>query len=203
LPILFLDGKAIGDSTRIIEALEQRHPEPALYPRDDGARRRALELEDFFDEQLGSAARSVVIGPMFKHDPEQAMNALTTGMPDQARSTIRPVLPLFKRFYKFRHRINDAKLEAERVQVKAALDRIERELQPSGYLAGGGFSVADLTAAALFSPLVRPPQFEYLPPAPLPEYVASYRQSLANHAGFQWVLEMYRRHRGVSAELRR
>ena len=35
LPILFLDGKPIGDSTRIIGALEQRFPKPPLYPRDD------------------------------------------------------------------------------------------------------------------------------------------------------------------------
>ena len=33
LPVLWLDGKAIGDSTRIIEALEQRWPEPPLYPQ--------------------------------------------------------------------------------------------------------------------------------------------------------------------------
>ena len=37
LPILFLDGKPIRDSTAIIAALEQQHPEPALYPKDQGA----------------------------------------------------------------------------------------------------------------------------------------------------------------------
>jgi len=47
LPILHLDGQAIADSTRIIEALERLQPEPALYPRDEAARRRALALEDF------------------------------------------------------------------------------------------------------------------------------------------------------------
>ena len=30
LPILFLDGQAIADSTRIIEALERLQPEPAI-----------------------------------------------------------------------------------------------------------------------------------------------------------------------------
>jgi glutathione S-transferase len=33
--------------------------------------------------------------------------------------------------------------------VADALDRISRELQPSGYLVGEAFSVADLTAAAM------------------------------------------------------
>jgi glutathione S-transferase len=32
LPILFLDGRAIGDSTHIIAALEERYPEPPLFP---------------------------------------------------------------------------------------------------------------------------------------------------------------------------
>ena len=49
LPILFLDGKAVGDSTDIIAALEQRQPEPALYPKDPAQLRRALDLEDFGD----------------------------------------------------------------------------------------------------------------------------------------------------------
>src|SRR5207244_475010 len=39
LPILFLDGQTIADSTRIIEALERLRPEPALHPPDEAARR--------------------------------------------------------------------------------------------------------------------------------------------------------------------
>ena len=31
LPVLILDGEAIGDSTRIIEAIEKRWPDPPLY----------------------------------------------------------------------------------------------------------------------------------------------------------------------------
>ena len=60
LPILFLEGRAIGDSTHIIAALEERHPEPPLYPADAAARRRALALEDYFDEQLGPALRAAI-----------------------------------------------------------------------------------------------------------------------------------------------
>src|SRR5262250_910208 len=69
LPILFLDGRGIGDSTHIIAALEQRHPEPPLYPADAAARRRALALEDDFDEHLGPALRAAFVTPLFRHDP--------------------------------------------------------------------------------------------------------------------------------------
>src|SRR3954451_16188716 len=49
LPVLDLGGQRIMDSTRIIAALEESQTEPALYPADPDERRRALELEDFFD----------------------------------------------------------------------------------------------------------------------------------------------------------
>ena len=52
-PVLEIDGRAIGDSSEIIAALEERYPERPLYPADPEQRRRALELEDFFDEELG------------------------------------------------------------------------------------------------------------------------------------------------------
>jgi glutathione S-transferase len=46
-------ARPIGDSTRIIEVLERRYPDPALYPSDPDERRRALEIEEFWDEELG------------------------------------------------------------------------------------------------------------------------------------------------------
>ena len=54
LPILFLDGRAIGDSTHIIAALEERYPEPRLYPGDADARQRALDCARW----CGSSRRS-------------------------------------------------------------------------------------------------------------------------------------------------
>src|SRR5207247_2499672 len=57
LPVLVLGGETIHDSTRIIQRLERLPPEPALYPSEEAARRRALALEDFFDEELGPHVR--------------------------------------------------------------------------------------------------------------------------------------------------
>src|SRR4030095_861165 len=57
VPVLDLGGERIGDSTAIIAALEQRHPQPALYPRAGAQRRRALALEEYFDEEVGPYVR--------------------------------------------------------------------------------------------------------------------------------------------------
>ncbi len=147
LPILFLDGRAIGDSTHIIAALEERYPEPPLYPGDAAALHRALALEDYFDEQLGPALRAAIVTPLFRHDPDLALRVLTTGMPDKAYQTLRPLVRIFPAFYRFRHKISDSKLEAERAIVNAALDRIEQERQGRAYLVGDAFTVADAAAA--------------------------------------------------------
>src|SRR5688572_28810356 len=124
LPILWLDGRAIADSTHIIAALEARFPEMPLYPADPEARARALAIEDDLDETLGPALRAAIVTPLFARDPEIALRLLTTGWP-KAYARMRPLLPIFPAYYRMRHKIRAANLEADRATVAAALDRIE------------------------------------------------------------------------------
>ena len=203
LPILFLDGRAIGDSTHIIAALEERYPEPPLYPRDVAARQRALALEDYFDEQLGPALRAAIVTPLFRHDPDVALRVLTTGMSDKAYQTLRPLRRIFPAYYRFRHKIRDAKLEADRAIVNAALDRIEQERQGRPYLVGDAFTVADLTAAAMLGALLQPPEIQYPLRVELPPYLQDYRATLLRHPAAQWAANIYRLHRGRSAQVSR
>lgn len=201
LPILFLDGRAIGDSTHIIAALEDRYPDPPLYPRDPAARHRALALEDCFDEQLGPALRAAFITPLFRHDPDVALRVLTTGMPDKAYQNLRPLMRVFPTFYRFRHKISDKKLEADRATVNTVLDRIEQERQGRAYLVADVFTVADLTAAAMLSPVLQPPEIQYPLRVDLPQYLQDYRAKLLQHPAAHWAADIYRRHRGRSAEV--
>jgi glutathione S-transferase len=97
--------------------------------------------------------------------------------------------------------IDARRAEESRRHVSAALDHLERELPASGYLVGDRFSVADLTAAALLAPAVLPPEFPYALPPEMPDSVARYRETLATRRAYGWAAEMYRRHRGRSAEL--
>ena len=203
LPILLLDGRAIGDSTHIIAALEDRFPEPPLYPGDAAARQRAVALEDYFDEELGPALRAATITPLFRHDPDIALRVLTTGMPDKAYHTLRRLVWIFPAFYRFRHKISDTRLTADRAAVNAALDRIEQERQGRLYLVGEAFTVADLTAAAMLSPLLQPPEIQYPARVELPPYLQHYRTTLLRHPAAQWAAKIYRLHRGRSAEVSR
>jgi len=200
LPVLVLDGETIHDSTRIIERLERERPEPALYPADAAARRRALALEDFFDEELGPHLRRALFHELLP-ETEFAAAAFTLGCGPGTRRLYRALFPALRIAMNADMKIDAAGAARSGEKVRAALDRLEAELQPSGYLVGDRFSVADLTAAALLAPVVFPPEFPYAPPGPLPAPVARWCDSLASRPACRWTAEMYRRHRGTSAEI--
>jgi glutathione S-transferase len=200
VPVLVVDGRATNDSTRIIALLERLWPEPALYPADDALRRRALALEEHFDEELGPHIRRALFHDVLPHT-EAAVAIMTVGCGGGSRLLYRALFPVIRRLMQMDMRIDEAGARLGREKILAALDRIEAELQPSGYLAGDRFSVADLTAAALLSPLVLPREFPYRPAVALPDPARSFREALAGRPAFRWVEEIYRRHRGTSAEV--
>jgi len=53
IPVLIDDRVTLSDSSVICQYLEDRHPQPALYPRDVAARARARWLEEFADTRMG------------------------------------------------------------------------------------------------------------------------------------------------------
>jgi glutathione S-transferase len=199
LPVLDLEGRRIGDSTAIIAALEEYRPEPALYPADPAERARALELEDYFDEELAPAVRRFV-WHFTLPDPDAVIEALFTKPSPTRERLLRATAPVASRMVRADYSVNDDSAARSRREIVAAMDRVEAELQPSGYLVGDAFSVADLSAAALFTPLLAPPGRPYAPTTVVPE-VLKLREELSARPGGEWVDEMYARHRGTSAEV--
>jgi glutathione S-transferase len=201
-PVLSIDGRSIGDSTRIIAALEERWPEPALYPRDAAERRRALALEEFFDEELGPHLRRAFYAELLPH-PALLVPLFTQAEPTATRAVLRTGFPALRVAMRRRFQITTEAAAHSRAKIVAAIDRLEREISPSGYLVGDSFTVADLTAAALLYPVARPPEFPYamLAEEDLPIAWREFLDSLAARPGGRWIADTYRRHRGASAEL--
>src|SRR5262249_28515404 len=110
---------------------------------------------------------------------------------------------IFPTFYRFRHKISDAQLEADRAAVNAALDRIEHERQGHAYLVGDAFTVAGLTAAGLLSPMLPPTQDPYPLQVERARDLPDSRATLLPHPAVQWAAGIYRMHRGRSAEVSR
>lgn len=202
VPILEMNGRAIGDSTKIIEAIERRWPEPPLYPADPEKRSRTLELEDYFDEQCGHDLRRVLFNDNLA-EPEKFLAMLYGADHPRMRLLLKTFSPLFCQLVKRRYRIRPETVESSREKVRAAFERIEADVGPSGYLVGESFTVADLTAASMLAPLVMPPEFPYIKLHPDERTAQSrrFRDSLKNRPGFKWVEDMYARYRGTSAEV--
>lgn len=89
IPVLIDDRVTLADSSVICQYLEDRHPEPALYPADVAARARARWLEEFADSRMGEVFiwrlfNQVAINPFVwgeKTDPEILDRTLTVEIP--------------------------------------------------------------------------------------------------------------------------
>jgi glutathione S-transferase len=70
VPVLVDDGITLYDSTIILEYLEDRYPEPPLYPRDARARGRCRQLEAAADEVFFPIVWELIQEVFYKADPD-------------------------------------------------------------------------------------------------------------------------------------
>jgi glutathione S-transferase len=201
LPVLQLDGRTIGDSTAVIAALEARYPERPLYPADPELRRRALELEDFFDEELGPYARLVAFHALIG-EPDVFAAIAAKSVPGPLGKAQGLIGAYARAFTSLRFGANsDAAAVMAREKIVAAMDRLDAELEAGDgkFLVGDSFSVADLTAAALFFPVVGPAEGPVSPDLPTPVAMEEFRHELHERPGFAWVEETFRKYRRPAA----
>ena len=199
-PILTLDGEPIGGSDAIIGALEARNPAPPLYPDDPRERRRALDLAAYFDEELGPAVR--LLGwHHLRRDRERLERLAAGSLPEPIRGSSlarAAATSSAGAFVALRFRVASEEAEARaRMKVLAGIDRLETELAGCDHLVGGGFSVADLTAAALLYPFVLPPEGPRLPNAPAS--AQPFLDELRGRPFWGWVERTFARYRTAAS----
>lgn len=197
IPVLQMDGRAIGDSTAIIAALDAKFLDKPLYPSTPHDRERALDLEDWFDENLGPHARLLPFYELIQ-EPELFAEIAAESVPGPLGKA-KPVVGAYARAYtSIRWGANkDADAERAREAVVAAFDKLEAELARGDgeFLVGDTLSVADITAASLFYPIVVPPEGPLSPDLPRPPAFDKFRQSLSDRPGYRWVEDTFRHHR--------
>ena len=201
-PVLQIDGRTIGDSSAIIAALDEIQPEPRLIPIEPEERVRALELEEFFDEQLAPHLRLLAFHEL-RRDPAALARFTRTMLPGRlagSETALAGATRFSGLFAQARYRVGgeDAADQA-RTKIVAAFDRLDAELEASGgeHLVGGRFTSADLTAASLFMPMVQPPLGSNH--VDFPEPIKRFREPLRDRPGFRWVERTYERFRSPSA----
>ena len=120
IPVLIDDDITLVDSSVICQYLEERHPEPALYPTDIRDRARARWLEEYADSRMGE----VFIWRLFN---QVAINPFVWG-----------------------EQTDNAVLERTlTVEIPDVLDYLETQVPPAGFLFGS-VSIADISIACFF-----------------------------------------------------
>ena len=146
VPVLLPQQKncpaVVSDSTDIIQFLETYQPSSPLYFADPQQQQEALRLEDYFDE-IGIASR--VVYSQFRATEGKQID------PSWMSLLIINIIRL-----KYGINTKSASVAAQKIADAIAL---LGEFWHDGYLIGDRFSVADLTAAALLSPLGLIPKY--------------------------------------------
>ena len=198
VPVLRRGALVVAGSSRLIAWLEETHPLPPLYPAQPADLERALEIERWFDEQIGPEIRRSLFHTLLR-EPAYLRRSFSGGHGTVARAAYRACFPAVRWIMRRDMRVDDAGAERGRERTREALDFVAREAGTEGYLAGRSFSVADLCAASLLAPAVMPPDTPMAMPEPRPEGVRAWLAAWADHPGSAWVRAQYARHRPPSA----
>jgi glutathione S-transferase len=157
MPILVDGGKVIPDSTAIIHHLDGRLPSnKRLFP-DGTAATEVEKLEEYFDAELGPAARRWaywhwfgVIGKLVKY------GGIHT--PRFERMMAPYVIHVMKHMTRIRLKVTDDGARDSLAVVHQVFDEVGRRLSDGRrYLTGDRFTAADLAFAALVAPVLLPP----------------------------------------------
>lgn len=195
VPVLFIDGEPVVDSARIAARLDVDHPERPLLPADPAVRERAIDWERRLGRDLGPFIRRAWIRQVID-DRDYALAVFSDGGGDAERRRFERMWPVFRAAFWFDMKLTRRGAARGWERTRAMLDELAAAVEPTGYLAGDAFSIADLTAVALLAPIL-PKQWRVLgEPIDPPPALAAVPDQFADHPAMVWARQIYREHRG-------
>ena len=157
VPVLVTENKALTDSHDILEYLNDISEDKKLYPENLQLCDRVKTLEKLFDEKLGVATR--VWGYYYAME-EPLKVALAWGIKAPLTEKIKTIVSSHNipRLLKISYRINLQTKNTALKNIKEVFATVNDELNSGEqYLVGDRLSAADITFAALASPILHPP----------------------------------------------
>ena len=198
-PVLLLGDAWLAGSAAIVAALEERHPEPALYPADPALRDAALATEKRFDEDFAPRMRRALLGTMLDY-PGYMTEVFAGDKPWALRLPYRATFPLAKGMISKGNGIEGPQsIEDGMLAAAAAFDFVAERRGESGYLVGDAFSIADLAAACVLATLLDMDGTPMERPRPRPAAVDALWSRWSDHPGAEWTRDVFARHRGTGA----
>ncbi len=149
VPALVHDGAVISESTLINEYIEDVFPDPPLRPADPVARAHMRVWTKFVDEYFCPALSILgwnrIIKPMVEHLSEEEFEAKIARIPlqeqrDKWRTAATQSFP--------QEQLDDCQR-----RVEVSLQRIEKALKESDWIAGPDYTLADISCFAMMAPM--------------------------------------------------
>lgn len=191
------DGQVLGDSTDILLWLDRRHPLLGLYGGSPEQRQEIAALEDLLDDKLGPATRR---WGYFHLLPDKALTLryAAQGVPHAEVLILQATFPVVRRMLRRGLGVDAVRTERSVRKMREILAQLSEKLSDGRpFLMGDRLTAADLTFAALASPLLQPPEHP-LPFPPLDQLPLAMRAEVeaarATVAG-QHAMRLYREQR--------
>ena len=197
MPILCHDGHVLKNSAAVLDYVERTWPDPPLYPAEPQQCARALEIQKWFDDEIGPALRRAAFFEWLPHT-EYAARVWAAGLPEWRQKLYVRAFPGIRAVMRADMRIGAEGAEAGRELTGQALDFVARHAAKTGYLVGERFGIADLTAATVLMATCLPPEYPVTAPEPRPAGWQRWLERWQDHPGLDYVRRMYREHRKPS-----
>lgn len=194
LPVLSMGGKHIQGSNRIIDFLDQTIATKSLTPADPGLRAEAEHWETFATNQLGTPFAVFYYSHMLE-SPTLLRQRYTQNGPWYNSLyfaiTFNRICQRIRQLYK----VTPSSADQARATLEAALHKLEQHLKTRPYLVGEQFTRADLSVAALLSPIAMAGQQAKKNNNSYPAGITEFLAQHATSPVLQWVNRLYQNHR--------
>ncbi|QSP95235.1 glutathione S-transferase family protein [Marinobacter salinisoli] len=194
VPVLEHDGTIVQDSPKILDYLDQTFPERPLTPEDPALREQALAWEQRLDNEAGPAVRCYAYHHFLKR-PKVVIPLLAAGTPFYNRYLLSLIFSRVEEMMRHWMKINEKTSEQSRLVMEQLLTDLAAAYKDSPFLVGDTFTRADLTAAAMFSPMFQPDAYPLNWPKPekIPADVSAWLQQWQPQ--LQVLSDVYEQHR--------
>jgi glutathione S-transferase len=201
LPALLTPHGTLRDSTDILKWVDTIvEPDARLYPKDDEQRREVEALEDLFDEKLGPATRRWAYSWAL-HDRPLMLKLMETKATKGDVLMLRAASPLIIPFLQRGLNLSDAAIDKSIARIAQIFEDMAKRLAGKRFLVGDSLTAADLTFAALGSPVVLPSEHPLARPLDgLPGDMRRTIETMREHPAGRFIARLYREHRAKKVD---
>lgn len=192
VPILQHNDKVVAGSSQIIDHLETLKPQNPLTFDNELLNKQVVDWEAILDSTAGINVRLAAYHVLLEH-PEIVKPFFTHQGPWYGSLFVSFAFNKLSKTMRKLMNINQQTFDSGKQSLHLLLDKLSEHYSHSEFLVGDRFSRADLTAAALFAPLVMPQGYGLNWPNKVPE---DYQELLNEFSEkLSWVEPLYQKYR--------